>query len=380
MAEARNLFIVRAEQLVQRTHIGGGGFGKIWRARHKDWGIDVALKMLHGTNDRCVENEELLREARLMNALCFRHIVSLLGLYRDPDEPLGIVMDFMENGSLASLQEKVTVPWPLKVRLIHHVALGMNYLHSLQPPLLHLDLNPRNVLLDDGLNAKIADFGLSKLTRIASNRAVSSIGGTIEYLPPEALRTDINQYKPAMATDVYSFGILIWSVLTGKHPYNGNRALIPILIPENQRPDLNLLPSQGPLEKLEELKQLMEECWQNQAEKRPTFAVCRMRTEEAFDAHRASAGDAVHRVMNILRDQDTSSSTWSCSDRMRDLSLRDDVSDGIGELRTEQPTGPDSTPLAKAVPSLVTGQPVQEETPNNQPAGPKLPGAESGDG
>lgn len=70
---------------------------------------------------------------------------------------LGLVMEFMERGSLAGLQDALggPPPWPLCFRLAHQVALGMNFLHCMSPPLLHLDLKPSNVLLDSDLNAKV---------------------------------------------------------------------------------------------------------------------------------------------------------------------------------------------------------------------------------
>ncbi|XP_072359941.1 ankyrin repeat and protein kinase domain-containing protein 1-like isoform X4 [Scyliorhinus torazame] len=333
-----------------------------------------------------VENRELLREAGLMKELQFQHIVRLVGLYQDPGQPLGIVMELMENGSLASLQQQELVPGPLKVRLIHEVALGMNYIHGLQPPLLHLDLNPRNVLLDEGLHAKVADFGLSKLKQFASSSALTSIAGTIEYLPPEALKSDINQYKPIPATDVYSFGILMWSILTGKQPYSdANEVLIQILIPTGQRPDLNLLPSEETLEKLKDLKELMQKCWHDQPQDRPPFNECRVQTEAAFRAHGTNAIDAAAQVGRIMRNRDTGSNIGRFSDRMRDLSLRDCASDGVGEmpesasrkLYTQYSSRQDAPQLAEAVPSERTKPPAQEGAPNNRQTGTKLPGAKS---
>ncbi|XP_072359942.1 ankyrin repeat and protein kinase domain-containing protein 1-like isoform X5 [Scyliorhinus torazame] len=321
-----------------------------------------------------------------MKELQFQHIVRLVGLYQDPGQPLGIVMELMENGSLASLQQQELVPGPLKVRLIHEVALGMNYIHGLQPPLLHLDLNPRNVLLDEGLHAKVADFGLSKLKQFASSSALTSIAGTIEYLPPEALKSDINQYKPIPATDVYSFGILMWSILTGKQPYSdANEVLIQILIPTGQRPDLNLLPSEETLEKLKDLKELMQKCWHDQPQDRPPFNECRVQTEAAFRAHGTNAIDAAAQVGRIMRNRDTGSNIGRFSDRMRDLSLRDCASDGVGEmpesasrkLYTQYSSRQDAPQLAEAVPSERTKPPAQEGAPNNRQTGTKLPGAKS---
>lgn len=96
-----------------------------------------------------------------MNEARFLYVLRLLGLYVDdvePDAPkLGLVMEFMENGSLSDLQYKVpSVPWALRLRILHQVALGMNFLHSLSPPLLHLDLKPSNVLLDGELHVRVS--------------------------------------------------------------------------------------------------------------------------------------------------------------------------------------------------------------------------------
>uniref|UniRef100_W5MSM4 Protein kinase domain-containing protein n=2 Tax=Lepisosteus oculatus TaxID=7918 RepID=W5MSM4_LEPOC len=121
-------------------------------------------------------------------------VLRVLGVYRgdvpgQPQASVGLVMEFMENGSLASLLEHRggPPPWPLAFRLAHQIALGMNFLHCHSPPLLHLDLKPSNVLLDSSLNAQITDFGLSKRAHSVSRGAHEEAGGTITYMPPEAL-------------------------------------------------------------------------------------------------------------------------------------------------------------------------------------------------
>lgn len=104
-----------------------------------------------------------------MDKARFNYVVRLFGLFVDkvpattkvgslghPVPRLGLVMEFMENGSLASLQSRVpSVPWALQLRLLYEMALGMNFLHSLKPPLLHLDLKPSNVLLDGELHVRV---------------------------------------------------------------------------------------------------------------------------------------------------------------------------------------------------------------------------------
>lgn len=101
-----------------------------------------------------------------MDKARFKYVVRLYGLFVDGGPAgslggalprLGLVMEFMENGSLASLRSRVpSVPWALRLRILHQVALGMNFLHSLKPPLLHLDLKPGNVLLDGELHARVS--------------------------------------------------------------------------------------------------------------------------------------------------------------------------------------------------------------------------------
>ncbi|XP_059807583.1 ankyrin repeat and protein kinase domain-containing protein 1-like [Hypanus sabinus] len=325
---------VTADQLTEKHPLGEGGFGRVVRAWYRPWGMEVAIKMLHGASQTL--DKDARREAELMSSLRFPHVVFLVGLYCHPEEPLGIVMEFLPLGSLASVQERLSLLPALRVRLIHEVALGMNYLHGLDTPLLHLDLNPRNVLLDGELHAKIADFGLSKLKRRSSGDSSCLVAGTLEYLPPECFDPGKDHYKPGPPTDIYSFGIIIWSILTGKQPYGAlnNQTLIRMLIPKGQRPDLHDLPAEDELEGLEVLTKLMAECWSNTPEIRPPFKDILVITEKVFQFHRGTILDAVHRLLSNLNSQPTS----------RTLSSR--TADSIGSLRSEDShwTDPRSQP------------------------------------
>lgn len=93
-----------------------------------------------------------MEEASKMEKIKFRYVVQIYGICIDP---LGIVMEFMENGSLEKLIPTHTLSWQLKFRFIHEIALGMNFLHIMNPPLLHLDLKPGNILLDEHLHVKV---------------------------------------------------------------------------------------------------------------------------------------------------------------------------------------------------------------------------------
>lgn len=157
-------------------------------------------------------------------------VLRVYGIYQGPEKQ-GIVMELMERGSVQSLLKDLSGPpaWPLAFRLAHQVALGMNFLHSRN--LMHQDLKPSNILLNDGLNAKVggnqiklficdlnlsgilcnvfllrlqvADFGLSRVSAsvLNSSRERKGVsGGSYKYMPPEAFETS---YEPVRAYDVY---------------------------------------------------------------------------------------------------------------------------------------------------------------------------------
>ncbi|XP_029112228.1 receptor-interacting serine/threonine-protein kinase 3-like [Scleropages formosus] len=330
-------------------HIGSGGFGQIYKVKHTEWRMDVVVKLLHVSS-----NSSLLKEAHLMRHGGNPHVLRILGVYngtgyhisRDGFPKQGLVMEFMERGSLASLLEVLNkpLPLPLTLRLAHQVALGMNFLHCLSPPLLHLDLKPSNVLLDDSLNAKVS-FGNFKnielwhfgcpcfltyythtqsekenefeekmhttqcttlhATQTSGWQAVQSVstgsttdeGGTISYMPPEAF--DMS-YKPTPASDVYSYSILLWSIITGQEPYPSARStIVRFRVPEGDRPSLEMV-DPNLAEHLKDMISLMKRCWNNDPSKRPSFQECLQVTEAFQERHKSGVKDAVHQVLTFL--------------------------------------------------------------------------------
>ncbi|KAK2491583.1 hypothetical protein MC885_011843 [Smutsia gigantea] len=204
--------LVSIEELANPKFVGEGGFGAVFRAQHRTWGHDVAVKI--------VSTEAISREVKAMAGLRSQHVLVLMGVVEKLEwEYLSgpaLVTEFMENGSLEGLlQPWCPRPWPFLCRLLQELVLGMCYLHSQNPVLLHRDLKPSNVLLDSDLHAKLADFGLSTFQGGSPSMVgFGESGGTPAYLAPELL-ADVNQ-KASMASDVYSFGILMWSVLAGR--------------------------------------------------------------------------------------------------------------------------------------------------------------------
>ncbi|XP_048092728.1 receptor-interacting serine/threonine-protein kinase 3 isoform X1 [Alosa alosa] len=306
--------LIRDDSLVSWEVIGSGGFGQIHRAKHVRWGMDVAVKVLHHSDG---SGAALRKEAEMMRQGSNPFVLRILGVYQgcppvggpSLSSQLGLVMEFMERGSLAGLHEALggPPPWPLAFRLAHQVALGMNFLHCMSPPLLHLDLKPSNVLLDSYLNARLTDFGLAKLARSVSRRsreADDETGGTISYMPPEAFNLS---YKPTSASDVYSYGVLLWSIFTGKEPYaNALSSLVRFRIPLGDRPDLESL-DVGNVEGLTEITELMKKCWQKDPTQRPTFEECHPVTNHVLDLHKRGINEAVYNVQTKL-DSDSEAS------------------------------------------------------------------------
>lgn len=302
--------LVPVKQLENPKFIGKGRFGAVFRAQHKTWGFDVAVKI--------VNSEVISREVKAMANLRHEFVLLLLGVTEklewDYLSGPALVTQFMENGSLAELlQPSSPRPWPLLCRLLQEVVLGMCYLHSQNPVLLHKDLKPSNILLDSELHAKVADFGLSTFLGCSQSRAGSGdSGGTPAYLAPELL-ANVNQ-KASKASDVYSFGILMWAVLAGREAEMSQVSLVPGAVCERQiKPPLPELPQPSTeTPGMEGLTELMQLCWSQEPKARPSFPECQPETKKALSLAREEAVDAaVSTVKKYLSEHRSSNRSLS---------------------------------------------------------------------
>ncbi|XP_078512938.1 receptor-interacting serine/threonine-protein kinase 4 [Lissotriton helveticus] len=260
--------------------IGSGGFGQVYKVRHVHWKTDLAIKCPPSIHVDEKEQMELLEEARKMEVAKFRYILPVYGISRDP---VGLVMEYMETGSLEKLlaSEPLPLPWNLRFRIIHETAVGMNFLHCMSPPLLHLDLKPANILLDEHYHVKISDFGLAKWNGLSNSHDISMDGlcGTIAYLPPERMKEKNRNFDTKH--DVYSFSIVIWGILTQKKPFaeEGNIYHIMTKVVAGLRPEIPPVSKSRP-EACSRLIRLMESCWQGEPRNRPTFQEITSETED----------------------------------------------------------------------------------------------------
>ncbi|NWS22530.1 ANKK1 protein, partial [Pachyramphus minor] len=254
--------------------VASGGFGHVYQVKHRRWRTVYAVKCspyllqdssMDRTNVNC-----LMEEATKMEKIKFQHIVTIYGVC---NSPLGIVMEYMARGSLEKILPTHKMSWQLKFRVIHEMGLAMNFLHSMTPPLLHLDLKPGNILLDGNMHVKISDFGLSKWMEQSSRMQYiesSALRGTLSYIPPEMFLQ--NSKPPGIKYDVYSFGIVIWEVLMQKKPYAGaNMMAIIVKVAAGKRPGLELISDDWPGE-CQQMVDLMKRCWDQDPKQRPSFS------------------------------------------------------------------------------------------------------------
>ncbi|KAF3692791.1 Ankyrin repeat and protein kinase domain-containing protein 1 [Channa argus] len=192
-------------------------FGQVYQVKFKLWRERCALKSFDTTFCTNSFYRRIIEEASNIAAVRFKYITSVYGLC---NEATGLVMEYMSNGSLNNLLATHTLMWPKKLQMIHEASMGMNFLHSMNPPLLHLNLKTSNILLDDHLHVKISDFGLIHWKEGMSKKLFMehlTAKGNISYVPPETFTQCPD--PPGITFDVYSFGIVIWEILSQQKPY-----------------------------------------------------------------------------------------------------------------------------------------------------------------
>lgn len=200
----------------QANIIGCGGFGLVYKATLQD-GAAIAIKRLSG--DFGQMEREFKAEVETLSKAQHPNLVLLQGYCRIGSDRL-LIYSFMENGSLDHwLHEKPDGPsrliWPRRLQIAKGAARGLAYLHlSCQPHILHRDVKSSNILLDENFEAHLADFGLARLICPYATHVTTDLVGTLGYIPPEYGQSSVATFKG----DVYSFGIVLLELLTGKRP------------------------------------------------------------------------------------------------------------------------------------------------------------------
>jgi len=216
------------EELYQITNgfsaqnlLGEGGFGSVYKGCLAD-GREVAVKKLKdggGQGER-----EFHAEVDIISRVHHRHLVSLVGYCISDDQRL-LVYDFVPNNTLHYHLHGRGVPvleWPARVRIAAGSARGIAYLHEdCHPRIIHRDIKSSNILLDNNFEALVADFGLARLAMDACTHVTTRVMGTFGYLAPEYASSG----KLTERSDVFSFGVVLLELITGRKPVDASKPL-----------------------------------------------------------------------------------------------------------------------------------------------------------
>ncbi|XP_068636561.1 L-type lectin-domain containing receptor kinase VIII.1-like [Aristolochia californica] len=194
--------------------IGHGAFGTVYKGIIPDTGAIVAVKRCsHGGAQG---RDEFLSELSIIGTLRHRNLVRLRGWCHEKGEIL-LVYDYMPNGSLdkALFEAKTPLPWTHRRKILAGVASALTYLHQeCENQVIHRDVKASNIMLDEGYNARLGDFGLARQVEHDKSPEATIAAGTMGYLAPEYLLTG----RATDKTDVFSYGAVILEVVCGRRP------------------------------------------------------------------------------------------------------------------------------------------------------------------
>ncbi|KHN42090.1 Putative serine/threonine-protein kinase [Glycine soja] len=201
--------------------IGEGGYGIVYHGILND-NTNVAIKNL--LNNRGQAEKEFKVEVEAIGRVRHKNLVRLLGYCAEGAHRM-LVYEYVDNGNLEQWLHGDVGPcspltWEIRMNIILGTAKGLTYLHEgLEPKVVHRDIKSSNILLSKKWNAKVSDFGLAKLLGSDSSYITTRVMGTFGYVAPEYASTGMLNER----SDVYSFGILIMELITGRNPVDYSR-------------------------------------------------------------------------------------------------------------------------------------------------------------
>ncbi|KAF8403182.1 hypothetical protein HHK36_011279 [Tetracentron sinense] len=199
--------------------LGSGGFGEVYKGELQD-GTIVAVKSAKVGNIK--STQQVLNEVGILSQVNHKNLVRLLGCCVEAEQPL-MIYEYVPNGTLHDhLQGKgaTFLDWKRRLNIALQTAEALAYLHSsAYTPIFHRDVKSTNILLDEELNAKVADFGLSRLAHPGLSHVSTCAQGTLGYLDPEYYRN----YQLTDKSDVYSYGVVLLELLTSQKAIDFSR-------------------------------------------------------------------------------------------------------------------------------------------------------------
>jgi serine/threonine protein kinase len=271
-------YAIDANEIKLIKVLGHGGFGTVYQATVR--GKAVAVKVFHNQKLSAEALDDFCNEVEILAKIHHPQVINFIGACL---EPLMIVTELMAGGDMEKLllDSSTQLSFLTRLQMAKDAALGMAWLHGSDPMILHRDVKTANFLVDENLRVVVADFGLSdKLKRGSSTWDDGGYKGTIYYTSPEVLKNAVFNEK----ADVYSFGLVLWQILTREHLYPEfkrvksnelEKKIFDTIVFNNFRPTI-------PAECPEGFRQLIEDCWASDADQRPQFSQIVERIDEAI--------------------------------------------------------------------------------------------------
>ncbi|XP_011043527.1 PREDICTED: probable serine/threonine-protein kinase At1g01540 [Populus euphratica] len=212
---------VATNSFAHENVIGEGGYGIVYHGVLEDR-TEIAVKNL--LNNRGQAEREFKVEVEAIGRVRHKNLVRLLGYCAEGAQRM-LVYEYVNNGNLEQWLHGDVGPcspltWEIRMKIILGTAKGLTYLHDgLEPKVVHRDIKSSNILLDKQWNPQVSDFGLAKLLCSDSSYVTTRVMGTFGYVAPEYASTGMLNER----SDVYSFGILIMEILSGRNPVDYSR-------------------------------------------------------------------------------------------------------------------------------------------------------------
>ncbi|PPS13439.1 hypothetical protein GOBAR_AA07152 [Gossypium barbadense] len=297
----------------EANDIGSGGYGKVYRGTLPTGELVAIKRAQQGSMQGGLEFKT---EIELLSRVHHKNVVSLLGFCFERGEQM-LVYEYIPNGSLSDslsglysytpwkldYKSGIRLDWPRRLKIALGAAKGVAYLHELaNPPIIHRDIKSTNILLDERLNAKVADFGLSKpmgdsekghvSTQVKGTMAQGSAGADsplfVGYLDPEYYMTQQLTEK----SDVYSFGVLMLEIITARRPIERGKYIV-----------REMRMSMDKTKSLYNLQQILDPAigFGTSSKGLERFVELAMRCVEESGTDRPTMGEVVKEIENIMQ-------------------------------------------------------------------------------
>ncbi|CAH1436634.1 unnamed protein product [Lactuca virosa] len=207
----------------ETNNIGAGGYGMVYKGTLPNGQLIAIKRAQQGSTQGGLEFKT---EIELLSRVHHKNVVALIGFCFDQGEQM-LVYEYIVNGTLKdslSGRSGIRLDWMRRLKIALGAARGLQYLHDLaDPPIIHRDVKTNNILLDERLVAKVADFGLSKpLSDANRNHITTQVKGTMGYMDPEYYMTQQLTEK----SDVYSFGVVMLELITARNPIEKGKYIV----------------------------------------------------------------------------------------------------------------------------------------------------------